>query len=333
MQRVVDAPAFDHQEEAARVLRQDVDRLDRHLRQARLQRRVAVEFVRHVALCRREVVQTDQLRAGHDRRSVERGEVVDVGVALGLQFGHQVAPVGPATRRGRRVVGAPVLAHAAHQHGQAAAESGVVAGAAGHGLARDLVLGVAVAHVGVGGGRRGVRKARGRDRTGGFAFGDREFEQRRRGHAVAARRAVVDRVRHLGGRVGGGRHGDRAAVEAEGFIAGFHAGHVGGHRRCAVGRLGVFREGLDARGVGQLVHRKRAALADVLDARGRGRDRAHAVAEEEDHVLRFSGGVAGGCEDRAAKAGADRECECAVLDHGCAPVSPGFKGRRPGGSA
>ncbi len=288
VQRVVDAAAFHHQEVAVGVLRQQVHGLDRHLGQARLrgalaQRRRggAIEFVFEVAAA---AVQADELLASG---GVHLGLVGGHRVALGGQLGQQVAAIGAAGG----VAGAEwreVVAATAHQHIDAIAQGRVETGAAGHQLRGDLVLGVAVADVRPGRRRRGVGQLGGGNRAHGLALGLGQFQDGGSRGAVGGRAVVHAEVAvGVAARVGGhgfGRHRDHLVVH-------FDAGHVGGHRRGAVGGLGVGREGLDARSALERVHGQAAVFAVLVDARGGDGGGAHAVTEEENDVLGFAGGV------------------------------------------
>ncbi|MNM86375.1 hypothetical protein D3C81_985260 [compost metagenome] len=297
MQGVVDAAAFDHQEVAVAVFRQQVDGLDGHFRQARLGRAFAqrrrggaVQLIFQVAA---GAVQADELLAAWRRRHFRfrRGH----GVALGGKFRQQVAAVGAAVL----VTGRPwreVVAAATHQHVDAVAQGRVVACAAGRRLRGDRVLRIAVADVREGRRRRGVRQFRGGDGAHGLALGFRQFQNGRR--ALAAGRAVVDAQVAVG--IAAGFLGDGILRHRDDFIVHLDAGHVGGHRWRAVRRLRIVRERLDARRALQRVHRQAAVFLVLVDARGRHDGRAHAVAEEEDDVLGVGGvgavGNAGGHE-------------------------------------
>ncbi|KOT00863.1 hypothetical protein DM50_3163 [Burkholderia mallei] len=322
VQRVVDAPAFDHQEIAVRILPQHVDRLRGHLREARLRRalalaRDAVELVFEMA---RRAEKADQLARARLRELILRR---DHRVALRLQLGEQVAPIRAAAPVGERIVRRPVIAAAAHQHVDAVAERRVVARAARHGLRGNVVLRVAMADVRVGRRGRRVRELGRRDRADRLAARLRELEQRRRRRAVAHAAAVH---RLVAVRVAAG--GDRARVRRhrQHLVVHLHAGHVRGHRRRAVRRLRVVREGLDARGARQLFHRQLAGFADLVEAARRHGGRPHPVAEEEDHVLRLARGVRRVAETaREGRRGERRRRDALDSRH---PVFPCFPSSR-----
>ena len=134
---------------------------------------------------------------------------------------------------------------------------------------------VALRRLGIGRRRRCVRDARGRDDARRHA---RRFGQLpQRGRAVALRaRAVLD--------VGRLRDAERAVVR-------FDARRHRHRRRRRIRHLAVMRVGLGEGRVGQLFHRQLVALAIQplalagIDARRRDGGDAHAVADEQDHVL------------------------------------------------
>ena len=65
-------------------------------------------------------------------------------------------------------------------------------------------------------------------------------------------------------------------------------GHHRGHRRRAVRRDRVCGVGARQSRIGKLVHDQLAGHADGIHARGRDRRHAHAIADEQDYILRFS---------------------------------------------
>jgi len=275
MQRMVDAAAFHHQEEALLPGGQHIDGLGGHLGQARLLGHIAVQVVGHVAA-------GEQARhlAVAGRQRIELGLVAGVPVAGRLQFGDQVAAVGARAARGRRL---EVPAAAAEDHVHAIAQRGVVARAGRHQLRGDGVLAIAVADVRIGGRRRGMRDARGRDHARAVACGLHQLQQCRHRLAVAAGRAGAVGAGHviLAARIERrrvGRHGDDLVVH-------LHAGHVRRHRRRGIGHLRVVGEGPHEAGLGQRVHGQLAVFAHLVDARGGHGGQAHAVAEKEHHVL------------------------------------------------
>ena len=211
---------------------------------------------------------------------------------LRLPLGDEVAAVGAGAGlvRGLRIglVGEhEVRAAAAEDHLEAVSGRpvdelrGDVLAAVGLGLVGELavVLPVALRGLGVGRGRGGVGDARGRDDAGGVAGGLGELEDR--GDLVAllaGADVVLDRLGHA----------DRAVVRL----------HAGDHRRGgrgAVGDLGVVGVGLRQGDVRQQVLEGEmvalavpARLLPLADAGGGDRRDRHAVADEEDHVLRLA---------------------------------------------
>ncbi|MNT16645.1 hypothetical protein D3C72_1517580 [compost metagenome] len=202
----------------------------------------------------------------------------------------------------RDAVGQELAAAAAKQHVQAILERGVVAGVAGRCLRGDIVLAVAVADVRESGRRRRVGHARGGHRADRLAGGLGQFQHGHDRRAVAAGTGAVAGAGHIGlaGAVAGlsiGRHRDDLVVH-------LHAGHVGRHRRCAVGGLRVVRIRLHARGALERLHVELAGLAILVDARSGDGGRAHAVAQEEDDILGLARGLR-----RESNAGAgSRKC-------------------------
>ncbi len=186
-----------------------------------------------------------------------------------------------------------------------------------------VVFPVAIRHVRVGRRRGGVGQAGGADDAGGQAGAVGQFQPGERGLAEAVGTVVA----------ASGADADRAHV-------GFHAGGDGGHgagriRRLRIGVVGLaeggVREALPAQQV--LLARTALALA-VEDARGGDGGQAHAVAKEQDDVLRASvhgavGGGAGGAvaippgRRLAAGMGDDRD-----IDAGCRRRGGGGRGRR-----
>jgi hypothetical protein len=82
------------------------------------------------------------------------------------------------------------------------------------------------------------------------------------------------------------------AVHADDVVARLHSGHHRDGGRCRIGHLGIVRVGLGQGRMGQPLHAQDirlavdAAFLPLVNAAGRdGRD-AHAVANEQDHVLR-----------------------------------------------
>src|SRR5690606_5178299 len=190
-------------------------------------------------------------------------------------------------------------AAAAQHHLRAGAERGGdhlpgdVHAALGDGLGRHgrVVLPVAVGRVRPGRCRGGVGQARGADDAGGHAGGVGQLQP---GQPVLAQ-AVGAVVALAGG------HADGAHV-------GLHPGGDGGHGAGRVRGLGIGVVGLAEGGVREALPAEQVLLAGAAvalafeDARGGHRGQAHAVAEEQDHVLCPAGhGAVGG---RARGAGA-----------------------------
>ena len=127
---------------------------------------------------------------------------------------------------------------------------------------RDLALRRAIGHVRAERRRRGIGDLRGGDEAGGLADGARPLEQ--------------------------GRHRPPVGIDADGAVVGPDAARERGRagRRVGHGLLGIVGVGAGEARVAQLVHRELAVLAlggepDELAMRN-----AHAVAVQEDHVLR-----------------------------------------------
>ena len=153
-----------------------------------------------------------------------------------------------------------------------------------------VALPVSIGGVGVGGGRRGMGEAGGGDDPGGHAGAVGQLQPAEDFAGTASGTVVAPP----------GRDPDGAHV-------GLDAAGDGGHGAGRVGCLGIGVVGLAECGVGegfpgQLVLLARVALALAFeDARGRHGGQAHAVTQEQDHVLRLAAhGAIAGCARRAA---------------------------------
>ena len=210
----------------------------------------------------------------------------------GFRFCHSAGRSRPSLRRPRALGLLGVALRSRQELRAAAAEHDLdaVAGAELDELARDVgdaggarrarqvgvALPVALGHVRVAGARRRVRDARRGDDAGREAALLGVLEQRRaRGSPRRCRR----------------RHA-REVGEAEHAGLGLHARDHRRHRAGGVGHLRVGVVGLREREVGQLLEGELVLLAAAAgplpgeDARGGHRGRAHAVADEQDHVPR-----------------------------------------------
>ena len=286
----VDLRAFHHQHIAVGIAGQMGDRGAGHGGQAGFAAAGgdAVVVVLHV------VVVEQAQHAGCAGRSRQSGGVGDVGPLrmVALPFGDQVAAVAAQAAlagllRVALVAGQELLA-ATPQH-----DAGAVAGAAGFDqlqgdvLAacghrrcrqRGVVFPAAIGNVRIGGGGSGVGDAGGADHAGGHAGGIGQFQPGLRMLAQAVGAVVF-----------------AAGIHRNGPHVGFHAGGDGAHGAGRIGglRVGVvgFAEGGGGEGFpGEQMLFAAAAIALAFeDACGGHRGQAHAVAEEDDDVLRPPG--------------------------------------------
>ena len=271
-----DPPRLDHQKIAVRVFLEHVDRARRHHGQGRLQGACALE----IEMQPRATEEAEQFRR-RGRYGGEFGRRGDDRIVLRPHFRDQVARI-DATRSARVAAGQEVL-HAAAEHDvHASAELAVVARTADDELRGDRVLAIAMAQVRIGRGGGGLGDARRRDDAGAAARRLRQFEQRRHGAAVArcrTRRLGAFRVRRAV-RILSARFGGRC----DDGVVDLDAGHVGRHRGRCIACVRVVRPGLDESRLGKLVDREFAVFAGRVDARGRHRHHAIAIADEDDQI-------------------------------------------------
>ena len=261
----------------------------RHLREGGLAAAVgrAVGLVVHVA----RVEQAEQAPRLREVEGLELRAIPDVGAARVplLPLGGEVAAVACAGRvarapRGRAARRQELRAAAAEHHldAVAGAELDQLACDVGHAgglrlVGRSASLSQSRSRcMRVAGGGRRVCDARRRDDAGREPARLRVLEQRR--DAARCDRAGVPDAREVG--------------ETEHARLGLHARHHRRHRARGVGHLGVRVVGLREREKGQLLEGEqvllagRAGLLAGEDARGGHGRRVHAVADEQDHVLR-----------------------------------------------
>ncbi len=250
----VDVPPLHHQEEAVVVRLEDGERLLCHRGQARLRAR-ALALVRH----RARGEEPEHLRPGRRRDGVEEGRGGHHPVPLRLGLGDEVPPVRPVALRPPRVRGGrvdEVAVSAAERDLEVRVDE----------LARDQEFLGAVADVRVDPGRRRVGDARGRDR---------------------ARRPPV-----RGGQFRDGREPGAARGLADHAVVGPDPGHERGRGRRRVRDGVVGRRRRYVACVVEPVHRERRGrvccrvMARLLPAGGLDMIAAHAVADQQDHVLR-----------------------------------------------
>jgi hypothetical protein len=260
---VVDAAAFDHQEETVRVPRQDVDGDPRHLGQRGFARRVARPVVVPLHVSRLE--EAEQVLG---RSEVERLELlpvpdVDRALARALPLLGEVASVGALARPSRvlgvsNAPGLEVRAATAEGHFEAITVGELDELPRDVGKARlpcglghaGVVLPEAEGHVGVAAGRRGVGHGGGGYHPGSEAallcfLEDGDDPARFDALVIAA---------------------DHALVDTQGSRQGLHAGNHGGHGGGRVRYLGVGVVGLGERDVGEFLEGEAVALTGFAAA-------------------------------------------------------------------